>query len=169
MFGSSFQGGDINHLDTIVMDNDNSVYSNYVVSSIQKSEFLLNSPIGTIIPDVGSMAGWIFRRFTNSEFISNNPGVGFILNEKYNTFHPISDYYFTTLSFFIMPMFLSLVINRVKSRKYITIPYLFIESFLLYACFMFFWSWIFWQIKILYLILVIYFAYQIYWKLLRRK
>jgi ABC-type multidrug transport system permease subunit len=46
MFGSSFQGGDINHLDTIVMDNDNSVYSGYVVSSIQKSEFfeVIDSP-----------------------------------------------------------------------------------------------------------------------------
>ncbi|OYZ00874.1 MAG: hypothetical protein B7Y37_08200 [Sphingobacteriia bacterium 28-36-52] len=158
------RGGDIDgFLGYITSGTVNSIYK------IQKTEFLLNSPIGTIIPDVGSMAGWIFRRFTNSEFISNNPGVGFILNEKYNTFHPISDSYFTTLSFFIMPMFLALVINRVKSRKYITIPNLFVESFLLYACFMFFWSWIFWQIKILYLILVIYTSYQVYWKLLRRR
>ncbi len=39
MFGSSFQSGDINHLKTDVIDLDNSLYSNYVVQSTNKSDF----------------------------------------------------------------------------------------------------------------------------------
>ena len=39
MFGSSFQGGDINHLHTIVIDLDNTTFSKYVVSAVDKSEF----------------------------------------------------------------------------------------------------------------------------------
>lgn len=39
MFGSSFQAGDINHLDTIVVDEDNSIFSRYVMDSTRNSEF----------------------------------------------------------------------------------------------------------------------------------
>jgi ABC-2 type transport system permease protein len=39
MFGSSFQGGDINHLDTIVIDQDKSNFSRYVTESTARSEF----------------------------------------------------------------------------------------------------------------------------------
>ncbi len=41
MFGSSFQGGDINHLKTIVIDKDNTDFSKYVVDSINNSEFFM--------------------------------------------------------------------------------------------------------------------------------
>lgn len=139
------------------------------IYKIQKTELLLNSPIGTIIPDISSMLGWMWRRLSESEFVSNNPGVGFILNEKYNTFHPISDSYFTTFSFFLMPLFLAIVINLVKKRKYVTITNLFVESFLLYSCFMFFWSWIFWQIKILYLIFFLFTSHLFYKNILLKK
>ncbi len=39
MFGSSFQGGDINHLNTIIIDEDHSNFSQYVLDSAQESEF----------------------------------------------------------------------------------------------------------------------------------
>lgn len=39
VFGSSFQEGDINHLDTVVIDQDNSTFSHYVLDAIDKSDF----------------------------------------------------------------------------------------------------------------------------------
>lgn len=39
VFGSAFQGGDIENLSTVVIDNDNTVYSSYVVSGITESNF----------------------------------------------------------------------------------------------------------------------------------
>ncbi len=39
MFGSSFAEGDINHLDTIIVDKDKSPLSNYVISATENSEF----------------------------------------------------------------------------------------------------------------------------------
>jgi len=39
MFGSSFQGGDINHLDTIVINEDNGRFSEYVTSAVENSDF----------------------------------------------------------------------------------------------------------------------------------
>ncbi|MDP2925006.1 MAG: ABC transporter permease [Nanoarchaeota archaeon] len=39
MFGSSFQEGDINHLKTIVIDEDHSNYSSYVVKATESSDF----------------------------------------------------------------------------------------------------------------------------------
>ncbi len=49
MFGSSFSGGDINHLKTAVIDLDNTTFSGYVVSAINSSEFFsivsLNNPL----------------------------------------------------------------------------------------------------------------------------
>src|SRR3989344_753794 len=49
VFGSSFQGGDINHLDTIFIDEDNSNFSRYVFDATQKSEFF------DIVPFSGSL------------------------------------------------------------------------------------------------------------------
>ena len=39
MFGSSFSGGDINHLDTIVIDKDGTEFSRYVIDAVNNSEF----------------------------------------------------------------------------------------------------------------------------------
>ncbi len=39
MFGSSFQSGDINHLDTIIIDDDNTLFSRYVLDATENSEF----------------------------------------------------------------------------------------------------------------------------------
>ncbi|MFA5856225.1 MAG: ABC transporter permease [Candidatus Pacearchaeota archaeon] len=49
MFGSSLQGGDINHLSTVVLDMDNSNYSKYVIDATNKSEFFdIVSTTGTL-------------------------------------------------------------------------------------------------------------------------
>ena len=39
VFGSSFEHGDINHLDTIIFNEDNSTFSKYVIDATEKSEF----------------------------------------------------------------------------------------------------------------------------------
>jgi len=49
MFGSSFQGGDINNLDTILIDNDQTEFSEYVKLAAHKSEFFnVNNFEGTL-------------------------------------------------------------------------------------------------------------------------
>ena len=63
MFGSSFSGGDINHLKTIVIDQDNTRYSGYIVSAINQSEFF--DVIGYNYPINESIA-----RLKNSEIRS---------------------------------------------------------------------------------------------------
>ncbi|MFH1521985.1 MAG: ABC transporter permease, partial [archaeon] len=39
MFGSSFESGDVNHLDTIVIDEDMTLYSSYVIDAVNRSEY----------------------------------------------------------------------------------------------------------------------------------
>lgn len=38
MFGSSFQEGDIGHLNTVVIDEDNTTFSQYVLDAANRSE-----------------------------------------------------------------------------------------------------------------------------------
>ncbi|MBU4070220.1 MAG: ABC transporter permease [Nanoarchaeota archaeon] len=51
MFGSSFQGGDINHLDTVVIDEDHTNFSSYVVDATEKSEYFDIVPSSNSLED----------------------------------------------------------------------------------------------------------------------
>lgn len=55
MFGSSFETGDVNHLNTIVLDEDLTEYSSYVVDAINRSEYYDIIPFSGTIEEARQM------------------------------------------------------------------------------------------------------------------
>lgn len=129
-----------------------SIQSIYV---IQNSDLIINSPFGVFVPDFYVHIQHIFNRLTDNNYISAGTGTGFILNDMYNLFAPISTAsMFTTISYVLVLSYIAVVVNFFKSIKSATISLLFIESILMFSIFMIFVGWSFFALKLLYLILI---------------
>jgi len=130
-----------------------SINSIYV---IQKSGILINYPKGIFIPDIENMMGWIVKRLTSETALYDIASTGFVLNEKYNAYHPILQCSFlTSTSYIISVIYLSIIIRYIKSKKHITLFNLFLEAFLMFVTCFLFWGWKLWEIKTLVLLIFV--------------